>query len=483
MDDETVDAELVDEHGHAGTIALAQPLTEQEAAVARLAATGMDPAEIAEELAIGVKAVHAYIRRATLKMQAGPFQLPERAIAAAGRMAAGLAGAEDPAYTLSPAADKLRREGVPQNTVDTKTYQWLRYVSWCGDAEQGQAHPRESIDDDPERAVVTVIEWINANWEMTRLNDAGELVGRGRNGQPYAPDTVRLSLSVISMAYQRKGKASPVHHPDAIEAMRGYHRRWRRHGFRPDRAYVLTTPEAIALVRACDRTTAAGLRDALLMRLADDVGRRNSELLSVTWADVSWESDSVMLISFPHSKTNRDDGKDEDRPVVVEHDVDLAPDVSPTILMREWMQLSAVRLGEPLTGFVFREVKSGTRRKDGTHSGLITRNQMTRKAFQDVVAKYAKITGVDREVDPATGKRTGKKRKVVPHSFRAKLASEGEMYGVPENDIADRAGWKRGSQSMRTYMRLGSGRGDRNPATVIRKALAAKQAPQEEAGE
>lgn len=456
-----VDAEIVEEHR--GVIELANPLDEREAAVVRLVGEGKGLEEVAEELDIGVKAVQGYLRRAMLKMEAGRFRLPDRAVRSAGRATP----QHDPLRTVSPETEAQRRRGIPQNTIETKTYQWLRYVDWCGgDGEDASPVARDPIDDDPERAVTTVRDWIQANWRMTRIDEQGRVVGRGRNGQPYAPDTVRLSLAVISMAYQRKGLAAPTHHPDAIEQMRGYHRDWKNAGYRPDRAYALTTEESHKMIRACDLTTAAGLRDAALMRLADDTGRRNVDLLSINWTDITWESDNSFGVSFPHNKTYKDDGKDDDRPILIEADTDLAPDICPVLLMHEWMQLCAARLGEPLKGPVFREVNSGTRRKDGTHSGRITANRMTRKAFQDVVAKYAKITKVDREP------RTGRKRKVVPHSFRVKFASESELYGVPENAVADRAGWVRGSRSMRMYMRLGSGRGANNPAVAIRKAIA-----------
>jgi integrase len=84
------------------------------------------------------------------------------------------------------------------------------------------------------------------------------------------------------------------------------------------------------------------------------------------------------------------------------------------------------------------------------------------------------VTGVDRDPE------SGAKRKVVPHSFRAAFATASELAGVPDNDVADRANWKRGSESMLRYRRRAQGRGDRNPAVMIRRAAAATPKTQDE---
>lgn len=388
-----------------------------------------------------------------------------------------------PGYQISEETDELRREGIPDNTKETKAYQLGRYIAWCGNEALGPPHPREPLDEDPDRAVVTVMDYIRAHWGMTRRDEQGRTVGRGRNGQPYAPDTVRLALAVISNFYQRHGKLPPTHHPEVHETMRGYARRWKRAGYRPDKAHPLSPEEVVAMCRECDRTTAAGIRDAALMRLCGDVGRRNSEMLELTDVDLSWESHDVLLVTFPFGKTNKDDDEDPDT-VLVEADVDrigpdgevipaFAPDVCPLKLLGEWLDLRRER--GFTSGPIFNAVHSGTRRKDGTASGKILPAKMTRKAFQDIVAKYAKRAVV---VDPMTGQkravdqdpRSGRKRQIVPHSFRAGMATAAEAAGVPITAVADRGGWARESPVILGYFRQTRARGERNPAVAIRRA-------------
>lgn len=409
-------------------------------------------------------------------VEPGAIVLPAAAVRAQQRLAR--RGTPGAGYQISEETDELRREGIPDNTKATKAYQLARYIAWCGNEALGPPHPREPLDEDPDRAVVTVMDYIRAHWGMTRVDEQGRTIGRGRNGQPYAPDTVRLALAVISNFYQRHGKLPPTHHPEVHETMRGYARRWKKAGYRPDKAHPLSPEEIVAMCRACDLSTAAGIRDAALMRLTGDVGRRNSEMLEVTDADLSWESHDVLLVTFPFGKTNKDDDDDPDT-VLVEADVDFAPDVCPLKLLRAWLQLRHAR--GFTKGPVFNAVHAGMRRKDGTASGKILPEKMTRKAFQDIVAKYAKRAYV---VDPFTGSKrpvdqdpvSGKKRQIVPHSFRAGMATAAEAAGVPITAVADRGGWARESPVILGYFRQTRARGERNPAVAIRRAAAHKLA-------
>jgi integrase len=353
----------------------------------------------------------------------------------------------DPDDAVSAEADEMYWEGVPDNTQLIYRYQWKRFIQWC--SATNRPHMPSTVG--------TIREWINAHWTMTGADN--RLCGR--NGQPYAPDTLRLSLAVISVAHQKHGLLSPTHHPDAIRQMRGYARRWKRAGYRPDVAHALTAEETLAMIRTCDRTTAAGVRDAALLRLAADIGRRNSELMSLDFADLRWVAEDRMVVTITMSKTNKDTDEDPDE-VAVEADVDLDPELCPLRLMSEWLTLCRSR--GITSGPLFRLINAGQRRADGTHSGRIQDERMTRRAFQNVVTKAAQLSGVDR--DP----KTGEARQVVPHSLRAGFATEAEAAGAPVSDTADRGGWARESPVILRYFRSGRKWGDRNPAVLIRRA-------------
>ncbi len=360
----------------------------------------------------------------------------------AGRVMKPLTGDEG---LIDAETDEMYWEGIPENTQKIYTYQWSRVVRWGGDT--GVEVLPMSVD-----ACRRLIKD-----HMTMKDSTGRL--RGRKGQPYAPDTVRLTLAVISVVHQAHGLPNPTHDGRVIRQMRGYARTWKKAGYRADIAYAPTPEEVIAMVRVCDLTTCAGLRDAVLIRLAFDTGRRNSELLSLNWRDVRWISPTRMLVSPPFAKTNKDTNE-EDEAIGIEADEDLAPDVCLVVLFREWKELSADR--GHTDGPVFVEVNAGARRKNG-HSGVITHNRMTRVAFQIVVAKYAKATGVDR--DPVTGEA----RKVVPHSLRAAFATAAEEANVPPQATMDRGGWSRTSPEYLKYWRSRKKWGDRNPAVMIRR--------------
>lgn len=401
--------------------------------------------------------------------------MPERALVARSEESAGagelvlrradgllVPKTSNPDDYVSPETDAQYMRGVPLSTRTIYASQWNRFVAWCVDERNGPPHPREYLP----ATVATVREYIRAHWDWTRTLDDGSVVFAGLGGQRYSPNTVKLAVKVISIVHQGFGHVPPTKHPDVRRQMRGYVKDWKKPalGYRTAAADAISPEGLLAMIATCDMGTVAGLRDALLLRLAFDTGRRNSELTSLTWGNLKWLDDRRMLVTFPLSKTNQDG---DDDTVGVEADDGenaWAPDTCPVLLAREWRELCATRglsvgPGDP----VFREVHGGQRRKVGI-SGAIYDKPMTRGAFQDVVTIRAAAAGVD--VDPVTGDHL----KIVPHSIRHSFALEGDRDGVPIHLLADRGGWSRTSPTILGYMASRKKWGEDNAAVRMRAA-------------
>jgi integrase len=371
-------------------------------------------------------------------------------------------GGYDPDGRVSTAAAEMFAEyEMAKTTRYAYTYQLLRFVVWHG--EHGKRHMPDR-GEPPERCAeemaTNIRDWVAANYDMRRPD--GSL--RGHHGQPYSPSTVRLSLAAVGKMYEHLGwsKAiTPTNHPKVRGQMRSYARKWATHRFKRDVAYVLTYDEMVAMVRSCDLGTVAGLRDAFLMRLAAEIGRRNSELMSLNWDDVIELSDIQWRVNIPVSKTNQFG----DRPdsAVVEADTTLEPDIDTLRLGRLWRNacraLDLVGRGKP----VFLKVHGGAKRKDGGLSGAIRSERMERGNYQEVVVAAGHRSGVLYDSG------TGEVRKLVPHSFRAFMATWSAAAGVPLGTIADQGGWSRRSPVLLEYQRAGDQVGDNNPGTRMRQ--------------
>lgn len=398
---------------------------------------------------------------------------PEGKIADA--LARVLVGYDPDGQVAAETAEMFAEYSLARNTRYAYTYQIIRYVIWCGDT--GRRHLPDK-DEAPERwlteMVTNVRDWVAANYAMRRAD--GRL--RGRDGQPYSPDTVRLSLAAISKLYERRGHTvAPTHHQDVRGQMRAYARRWAEDRNKRDIAYVPTWSEVVALARSCDLDTVAGIRDAFLLRLASETGRRNSELMAMNWDDIAEVVPKVVWrVDWPTSKTNpygdrvdqstvQADAGDGETPA-------LAPDVDTIRLGMMWREVCRARglVGKGLP--VFCKVRTGTKRKDGSLSGVVLPARMDRKNYQDVIRSAGHRSGM--LYDPVTGE----VRKLVPHSMRAYMATWGAAAGLPLAAICDQGGWNRNSPVVLRYMRLGATLNENNPGVRIRQ-LALRQQQQE----
>ncbi|MGK5677588.1 tyrosine-type recombinase/integrase [Actinoplanes sp. URMC 104] len=418
-----------------------------------------------------------------------------------GKAAAALAGQlerYDPQGRLTAIAKMFYDKGESQSTVDTMRFQWMRFCLWCYE------HKLDPLPAD----AVTVHNWIGAHWEMRDV----EGKKRGRKGQPYSPNTVRLSLAAIARAHRRyftqnpaelarffsenpgeleaaaarKGRdrgalPTPTAHQYVTQAMKGYAKEWYKHGFVEDVAASITVDEMYAMVRTCDLNTVWGIRDAFLMRLAADTGRRNSELMSLDWVHLKMlvtgdAEDELLEVRIPLSKTNQD-GSRSDK-AYVSADTTLHPELDTLKLMRMWKAVCAAQ--GFTSGPVFRKVRgTGQERKDGQPRGVIRDERMTRKNYQDIVAQAAHLSGVD--IDP--GDPEGGYRRCVPHMFRVFMARRLLAAGGTIGQVCDQGGWSRNSPVVLRYDREADAeRAENTAGAMIRAAeLRRREAKKESA--
>lgn len=368
----------------------------------------------------------------------------------------------DPDDYLSPEAEALYWRGIPQSTQDIYTYQWLRFTDWCSKQPSPRAHM-------PARPA-TLIEYIHAHTNWTKTDADGNRRFPGVNGQPYAPETVKLALKVISVAHAGFGFVSPTKERGVRSTWRRYRDEWEAKGYKRAVAHTLTPDQVLALVATCDLTTVAGIRDCLLMRLAFDCGRRNQEFCSIDWHDVKWLDDRRLTIRFRFSKVKRDDGADE---VGFESDDIWAPDTDPVRMALEYRELAASRGCDVQKGPLFTEVRMGKRRKVGISGVFVPGQRMTRRAFQDMVTMRAEVAGID--IDPVSKDHL----RIRPHSFRHAFASEADRDGVPLHLTNKRAGWAADSLMSLRYANTAAKWGDDNPGVMIRRAAVERREAEE----
>lgn len=370
-----------------------------------------------------------------------------------------LAG-RDPDDYLSAEAEALYWRGIPQSTQDIYTRQWGRFVDWCSRQPSPRAHM-------PARPA-TLIEYINAHWKWPRPESRpctkeahqGRECYAGHGCQPYAPETARLALKVISIAHHGFGHVSPTKDRGVRSTWRQYRDEWGARGYKTAEADMLTPDEVLRMVATCDLDTVGGIRDCLLIRLAADCGRRNQELLAVDWHNVRWVDDRRIVVTFPFSKVKRDGKPDE---VGFETDDIWAPDSDPVRMFREYRELAAARGLDVQRGPVFVEARMGRRRKVGISGVLVAGQRMTRRAFQDMIVMRAEAAGV--HVDPVSGD----VRRIRPHSFRHFVAEELLAAGVPLQRVNRRIGWAKDSTMALRYADSAVTWGNDNPGVMMRQ--------------
>jgi integrase len=361
--------------------------------------------------------------------------------------------ARNPDDWVDADTDRELIEGIPKNTRAAIEWGWGRFVWWCG--QRGRQHMPATP--------ATMRQYIKEHWDMTRTLPSGQVVKRGRYGQPYAPDTVELAVYIVSMVHQWKGYPSPTRHPFVHKQLKVYRDKFEAANFRPDVPDAMTHEHNVAMARACNLGTAGGLRDATMLRLQFDTGARASEICHIQHQDVRWLSDDQVEITISRAKAGGAAGA---RKVGVEAVRDVDWDVDPARLLRRLMDFQA---GQGITsGPVFRQARNGPARKDFAETGIVagryTDVELVYGDYDVAFKKALAASGVDRD---AAGRRV---LHYTTHSNRAGHITEAVDEDVPSEVVSQRTGHSPGSDSFRRYYRSGRRFGKHNSGAAIRRA-------------
>lgn len=366
----------------------------------------------------------------------------------------------DPEATVPPEVDEMLYEGISESMRYAVEYWWGYWIKWCGRTKRNHL-PEHGF---PERSVATMRCFIWSMWIATNSKGAR----RGRRGQPYAPATVRHAVYCVSSAMQWLGYASPTRHPSIRAQLRGYAVRWSSHGYKPDRSHRIRRDENLQMARACDLTTVQGLRMATLVRLQHDTGCRESELLNLDLADLSWLQTGPAPVVVLHIRRSKTDQEGEGRWVKVEAVPSIAGDVDPAILLTRWVQEVLLPAGHR-EGPVFVTVHAGPPRVDGQIAGSIQASRLGRTRYEVLHAELVRRVGLDK--DPVTGA----SRRVTTHGERGGHISDARDAGVSQEVVAMRTGHKKGSAVLAEYYDGGDQTGMTNSGTAIRLAMLREQ--------
>jgi site-specific recombinase XerD len=204
------------------------------------------------------------------------------------------------------AADRLRR-AVPPNTARAYARQWAEFEAWCLDGPN-------SLRPLPASAHA-LAEYVNA------------LADRG-----LAPASIEQVVAAIRVRHRRAGFPAEPSTTVAREILRTHRRDRAEAGKRKRQALPVALGPLRAMAEACDTTTAAGLRDRVVVVLGFAGMLRRSELAALNIGEVTFAEDGLVL-AIRTSKTDT-----ESVGASVQLPPGSHPDTDPVRVTRAWIE-------------------------------------------------------------------------------------------------------------------------------------------------
>lgn len=299
--------------------------------------------------------------------------------------------------TVSETTHARIRDGIPANTRRAYERQWDTFAAWC--ANQG----RTPLPATPH----TLAEYVST------LCDDGK-----------APSSIEQAIAVVRTKHRLAGYPKQPDTEAARVVLRHYRRDRAENGQRGQREAPPVTIDALrAMIGTCDLATLTGLRDRLLLVLGLALMGRRSELIALTFADVT-ESDDGLEITIRTSKTDKDSVGE-----VVAIPRGSHPLTDPVAVWRDW--LAAMAAHGITSGRLLRSINRHGHIGSSLHGNSV--NAIVRR-----LAVAADVPNAEN---------------YTAHSLRAGGATVAYAAGVPVSVIAKHGRWKEGSPVVLRYIR------------------------------
>jgi integrase len=177
--------------------------------------------------------------------------------------------------------------------------------------------------------------------------------------------TLSRHLATISKAHQIAGVPNPCRETTVKDTLAGLRRTY---GMATDEAQSLMADQLAATVRALD-TSPAATRDRAVLLLGWSAGLRRSEIVGLTWADITPDPDGL-VITLRKSKT---DQTGAGRQVGIPRQD--SPDLCPVVALELWRQVSDPDPSAPLFVTITKHAKMGTKHMTGHAVALIIKKR------------------------------------------------------------------------------------------------------------
>ena len=334
-------------------------------------------------------------------------------------MTRSLATLTDVAGDLSTELASVRsyqRSSKARQTVRVYDQAWRSFTSWC------QRRHREALPAQPETVAAYLATMANVG---------------------YSFSTIGIHRAAISAAHRAARLFDPSTSEDVRDTVDGISRQI---GTRKRGSDAIMPSDLLAMVRACDRSTLSGQRDAAMLIVGWFGGFRRSELVAVAVDDITINGDA-MTILVRRSKT------DQSGEGLLKHFPRLpGNELCPIAAVRAWRNMAGLAEG-PL----FRRIE-----RDGTVS---TRKARRGGLTDQYVDRLIKRTATDAQV--LITEVGGARRRFSGHSLRVGLLTAADEAGVAVESMSKQVGHRRLETTV-GYQRKGGASIRRGIASIFK---------------
>lgn len=298
-------------------------------------------------------------------------------------------------------ASAFAAESLSKNTRRAYHGRWRSFCAWCVE------HERAPLPCTP-GTVISFITWLARDHKVA---------------------TIAQHMSVIRFAHRLAEEPDPTNNNEVVAVWRGIRRTL---GVAPDQVSALEIDQLRQMMRAIDRTTPKGARDAALILLGVAGALRRSELVALDFEDLDFVEQGV-IVRVRRSKTDQE-GAGE----FVGVPRALSAEICPVRAIEHWFTINVPVDGAPL----FVSVRKG---------GKLTGARLSDRSVANLIKQVALAAGLD-------------PKKYSGHTLRATLATAASAAGAPVQDIKRHGRW-RSSEVVFRYVR---------PAELFRENPAAR---------